>query len=141
MIKNIAGNISLSKGDASLGFKYNLLSLFTYIPAVYFGASIDGARGIAISIAFAQIILIIPFYKLMIQKVFIGFLKDYLSSIFPSLIIGFKFAVVLALVNYITKDVKILYALTIQLIISGLFLFLTYYNNKDVREIYLKIKS
>lgn len=141
VIKNIAGNISLSKGDASLGFKYNLLSLFTYIPAVYFGASIDGARGIAISIAFAQIILIIPFYKLMIQKVFIGFLKDYLSSIFPSLIIGFKFAVVLALVNYITKDVKILYALTIQLIISGLFLFLTYYNNKDVREIYLKIKS
>lgn len=141
VIKNIAGNLSLSKGDASLGFKYNLLSLIIYIPAVYFGARIYGAIGIAISIAIAQLSLTIPFYKLMIQKVFDRFLKDYLSSILPSLIIGLKLASVLAIVNFIVKDITIFYALTIQVIISGLFLFLMFSKNKDVKEIYLKIKS
>ena len=141
VIKNIAGNVSLSKGDASLGFKYNLLSLITYLPAVYFGAMIDGARGIAISIALAQTFLIIPFYRLMIQKIFSGFLKDYFSSIFPSLIIGFKLAFVLGIVNFTTKDITISYALTIQVIISAVFLFYMYSKNENVKEIYLKIIS
>ena len=139
VIKNIAGNLSLSLGNASLGFKYNLLSLIAYLPAVYIGGKTAGVKGIAISIVLAQITLLIPFYKLMIQKVLPNFLFRYLTSILPSLIIGFKFAGILAILNYTTKNISISYALTIQVIFSALFLFYSYWNDENVREIYLKM--
>jgi O-antigen/teichoic acid export membrane protein len=88
-IGNSSGMLSLAKGNARVGFYWNLIFLIVSIPALIIGYKFRAAEGIAIALICIQILLFYPFYWFYIGNI-IGhcFKKFMIAAILPLLIAG-----------------------------------------------------
>lgn len=61
-IGNPIGSLLLAKGRAGLGFTWNTVLFSVSIPAIYLGAKLGDARGVALALAGLQLALQVPAY-------------------------------------------------------------------------------
>lgn len=78
---NPTGSLLLAKGRADMGFHWNLALLFTTAPAVYLGAKLGGAFGIAIVLVILIICYSVANYVFLVKKIIGPCAKPYAGSI------------------------------------------------------------
>ncbi len=83
-IGNPIGSLLYAKGLANVGFKWNVIVMFTQVPGIILGAYYGGTLGVAIILLALNIFYFITSYILLIKRVLGGCLKDYLYSIWPA---------------------------------------------------------
>lgn len=82
---NPVGSLLLSKGRADLGFKWNLALMITQIPGLYLGVKLGGTVGVAIAFAILMCIYSVFNYLILIRTMLGPCLREYISSMWPSL--------------------------------------------------------
>jgi O-antigen/teichoic acid export membrane protein len=87
-IANPTGSLLLAKGRADLGFKWNLFLLIISIPAIFIGAKLNEAMGIALALLLLQIIIHLPNYFYLLKPLIGRCAKAYLTAIFRPILIA-----------------------------------------------------
>ncbi|MDM1527399.1 MOP flippase family protein [Myroides odoratimimus] len=87
-VGNPAGSLQLSVGRADLGFYWNLIVLFT-VPLLVYVGSFWGIIGICSSLLIGQILLYIPSWKYMVNKLVPITLKEYNGTQYPYFVLSF----------------------------------------------------
>ena len=82
---NPIGSLLLAKGRADLGFKWNVALMITQIPGLYIGAKCGGTVGVAIAFAILMGIYSIFLYLVLIRTLVGPCVREYASSMWPSL--------------------------------------------------------
>jgi len=82
---NPVGSLLLAKGRADLGFKWNVALMITQIPGLYLGAKLGGTVGVAVAFAILLGIYSIFNYLILIRTLLGPCLREYVSSMWPSL--------------------------------------------------------
>lgn len=94
---NPSGMLSLAKGNARIGFYWNLFFLIVTIPLIYFGFIYKQAVGVAIAILVLQVISFYPFYFFYIRKIIGKCFVRFTLSIFTPILISFAIGIVIHL--------------------------------------------
>ncbi len=95
-IGNPVGSLQLALGRADLGFYWNLLILLLIPITVYLG-SFWGLIGVSISLVVCQVVLYVPSWKLMVNRLVPISLKEYNATQYPY----FIFALISCFVSYL----------------------------------------
>jgi O-antigen/teichoic acid export membrane protein len=127
----------LAKGRADLGFKWNLMLLFTQAPGIYLGAQLGGASGVALALIILQSIYTILNYSLIIRTMLGPCLKDYIMSMLPALALSMAMAAVVAGADTLLNLPRT-YALLVVEISLGAILYLSLANlfmKNDIKQL------
>jgi len=143
---NPAGSLLLAKGRADLGFKWNAFLMLTQLPGILIGLWLGGITGVAIAFLLLEIIYCILNYLFIIRKLLGPCLRDYVMSMFPSLlsstIMGILVFICAELIgkNYplITLIVQILVGIVLYSLITLRF---NKYIVNEIRSVLLKRRS
>jgi O-antigen/teichoic acid export membrane protein len=82
---NPVGSLLLAKGRVDLGFKWTVAVMITQIPGLYLGAKLGGTVGVAVAFAILMGIYTIFNYLILIRTLIGSCLREYVSSMWPSL--------------------------------------------------------
>lgn len=82
---NPVGSLLLAKGRADLGFKWSVAVMIIQIPGLYLGAKFGGMVGVAVAFSILTGIYTIFNYLILIRILLGPCLREYVSSMWPSL--------------------------------------------------------
>ncbi|MEK4201681.1 MOP flippase family protein [Cytobacillus sp. FSL K6-0265] len=130
---NPAGSLLLSKGRADLGFKWNLLLMFTQVPGILLGLFYGGVVGVAIAYLFLEIIYCILNYRIIIRGLIGPCLVEYIGSMWSALWISIVMGVIVFTSSAFFQFESSMTNLIVQIIIGLLiYLILSLKFNKDI---------
>ncbi len=118
-VGNPVGSLQLAKGRADLGFKWNFILLFIYIPTIYLGGKLGGAVGIALSMLVLQIFLLVPAYFYLIRTLIGKCAREYFTEMLKPIMISAEMAIIVVGLSMIFSAVPAIINLSIQ-IFAGL---------------------
>lgn len=81
---NPIGSLLLAKGRADLGFYLNCMLPFVMFPAVYAGAQLGGAAGVALALLFTTIFFFWVGYFFLVRRLLGPCLRPYLAAFGPA---------------------------------------------------------
>ena len=96
---NPIGSLQLAKGRADLGFHWNVFLLVATLPAIYFGAKIGQAVGVAAALLILQIALLVPVYIFLVRPLIGKCAQEYAKGILRPAVSALLMAFVIALLR------------------------------------------
>jgi O-antigen/teichoic acid export membrane protein len=88
-IGNTIGSLLLAKGRVDLGFKWNLLILFTQPFGIVLGIYLGGLRGVASALLIMQVSYFLLGYRFLVSSLLGPCWKGYVASMSPAFCISF----------------------------------------------------
>ena len=122
-ISNPISSLLLAKGRADLTFRWNAARFVIQVPLVWLGATIGGLIGVASTILVLQLIYFAASYRLLIHNILGPYLKQYLKSIYPSMIISTLMLLVVVSLPKLTGSLENPLLLIAQVAIGALVFF------------------
>ncbi|HHT5702490.1 TPA: MOP flippase family protein [Raoultella planticola] len=118
-IGNPIGSLLMAKARVDLSFKFNVVKIFMFAPALFFGAKSAGLMGVAIGFLLVQLLNTYLTYFVLIRPVLGKCYKEYIHSIVSPLLHVIPMIVAVTLINHIVVfDNKMI--LLLFKIISGI---------------------
>ncbi len=119
---NPVGALLLSKGRVDLGFKWNVILMFTQIPGLYLGAKLGGTIGVAIAFAILMCFYSIFNYLILIRTTLGPCLREYIASMWPSFWMSIVMAFAVFLSSELIKNMSAWILLVIQ-VLTGMIVY------------------
>ncbi|MCD4676671.1 MAG: polysaccharide biosynthesis C-terminal domain-containing protein [Desulfobacula sp.] len=130
-IGNPVGSLLLAKGRADLGFKWNVAVMITQISGLYLGAKLGGVVGVAIAFVMLQTTYKMFGYPFVLRQLLGPFLREYVSSMWPSLWMSAVMAGTVLCVELFLQNSPQQFLLIMQVICGAVvYLGLIIYNQK-----------
>jgi O-antigen/teichoic acid export membrane protein len=133
---NPVGSLLYAKGRADLSFKWNVVMLFVFFSALWFGSRYGG-QGIAISLLASHACAMIPLWYFLVRPLSSASFREY----FRQMLVPFTVAVISVIIGFVVAKLfkDTLFRLTTGVTVGGLaYLVLSRYLN---RSWYVTIKE
>lgn len=85
---NPSGSLLLATGNVRLSFKWNLAVALCQLPLIFIAATYSGITGVALSLLLLQLLLLAPFYRVVVATLIQPRLREYVGAIAPALIVS-----------------------------------------------------
>ena len=119
-IANPIGSLQLAKGRADLGFWWNLLLFITSVPAIFAGAKVGGAPGVAVSLLILQLLLTVPAYLFLVKPLIGRCAREYVNAAFKPISLAMLMGLLLLVLPAPWEDASMRAVLAIQICLGAL---------------------
>ncbi len=119
-IGNPIGSLQLARGRADLGFWWNLALFVFSVPAIYVGARIGHATGVAIGLLVLQVSVNVPSYLFMVRPLIGRCARDYCQATLLPVSLAVVMGLAVVAVPQLASRLPVRIEVAVQFFVGGL---------------------